>query len=187
MQATVVEHAFAEELSSDDLFEVVDGQRREKPVGALEVYLANVLVQRLSQSAEVRSTGRAVMEILFALRAEPKLQRRPDAALVSFERWSQHHPVPRTNAWEVVPDFAVEIISQTNLADELPTRVREYFEAGVRLLWVIFPSEALAYVYESPTEIRVVDRDGELDLAAIVPGFQMPLASLFRDLSVDQG
>ena len=59
---------------------------------------------------------------LFRLRSEPNLQRRPDAAFVSFDRWPKAWRIPQANAWDVVPDLAVEVVSPTNLAEEIPTR-----------------------------------------------------------------
>ena len=65
--------------------------------------------------------GQAVVEVLFRLRSHPNLQRRPDLAFVSFDRWPGASGRPRSNAWEVVPDLVVEVVSPTNLAEEIPT------------------------------------------------------------------
>ena len=120
------------------------------------------------------------MEALFRLRAEPKLQRRPDAAYVSFERWPKGRRIPTDNAWDVIPDLVVEVVSPTDLAEEIPTKIREYFEAGVRRAWVIYPHESLVYEYDSPRSIRVLGREDALEGGAIIPGFRLDLAELFE-------
>ena len=41
-------------------------------------------------------------------------QRRPDVAFVSYNRWPRQRRVPRTEAWEVVPNLVVEVVSPTD-------------------------------------------------------------------------
>ena len=129
---------------------------------------------------EAGGLGQASMEQLFRLRSQPNLQRRPDAAFVSFERWPKGRRIPRGNAWDVVPDLVVEVISPTNLAEETPTRVREYFEAGVRRAWVIYPHEPLVYEYDSPRSIRVLGMEDVLEGGEIIPGFRLALSELLE-------
>lgn len=80
----------------------------------------------------------------------------------------------------MVPDLVVEVVSPTNLAEEIPTRIREYFEAGVRRAWVIYLHEALVYEYDSPRSIRVLGREDALEGGAVVPEFRLALADLFE-------
>ncbi|WP_435009421.1 Uma2 family endonuclease [Tundrisphaera lichenicola] len=87
---------------------------------------------------------------------------------------------PSVNAWDVVPDLAVEVVSPTNHAEEIPTKVREYFEAGVRRVWVLHLHESLVYEYDSPRAIRVLDRQDTLEGGVVLPGFRLALADLFE-------
>ena len=47
-----------------------------------------------------------------------------------------------------VPDLAVEVVSRHDVALELIEKIHEYFAAGVRLAWVVFPTVEQVYVYE---------------------------------------
>ena len=67
-----------------------------------------------------------------------------------------------------------------NLAEEIPTKVREYFEAGVRRAWIIYVHESLVYEYDSPWSIRVLRREDTLDGGEVIPGFRLPLSELFE-------
>jgi len=58
-------------------------------------------------------------------------QRRPDVAYVSYDRWPRQRRVPRTQAWAVVPELVVEVISPSNTFEEVVNKVREYFRASV--------------------------------------------------------
>jgi hypothetical protein len=51
----------------------------------------------------------------------------------------------------------VEIISPSNSADEVIDKVDEYFRAGTRLVWVIYPNAQRVYVYTLPTDVTAID------------------------------
>ncbi len=162
-------------------YEVVDGVVvEEPPLGASEVWMASFLAQSMGYFATSNRLGRVVVEMLYVLVAEPRLRRRPDLAFVSRERWPLNRPVPSEAAWNVVPDLAVEITSPTDLIDDLMDKIEEYFAAGVRLVWVVYPKHRRVYVYDSPTSVRILQVGDELDGGAVLPGFRFPLAGLFE-------
>ena len=99
------------------------------PMGVYETRIAFNLASEIEQFAKSRGLGQAITEMLFRIRSEPNLQRHPDAAFVSSDRWPRGRRIPRGNAWDVIPDLVIEVVSPTNLAEEIPTKVREYFEA----------------------------------------------------------
>jgi Uma2 family endonuclease len=67
---------------------------------------------------QAKKLGLAVNEVLFVLNAARDLKRRPDVAFISYARWPSA-VVERAAAWNVVPDLAVEMVSPTNLAQEI--------------------------------------------------------------------
>ncbi len=167
----------------EGLYEVVNGKVVEKPaMGVFETWIASELFGWLQRSLGIKERGRVVSEMLFLLDTANDLKRRPDLAFVSHDRWARDRPVPRTAAWEVIPELAIEIISPTNLACEVLVRVDDYFRSGVRSVWVVYPGQELelVYVYESPTSVRILTRSDRLDSPGILPGFQLPLDSLFE-------
>ena len=82
--------------------------------------------------------------------------------------------------WDVIPDIAVEVVSPGTLIEQLITKVREYFEAGVRRVWIIYTHESLIYEYDSPRSIRVFMRENVLEGGEILSGFRLPLAELLE-------
>ena len=107
-------------------------------MGAFETMLASWLCHLLNSFAGDEKLGLAVSQVLFVLNASQDLKRRPDVAFVSFGRWSST-VVARAPAWNVVPDLAVEIVSPTNLAEEIDNKITDYCQSGVRLVWVFHP------------------------------------------------
>lgn len=150
-------------------------------MGAFEVALASELAGFLRDFIRRHKFGLVVTEMLFVLDAEQELQRRPDVAYVSYDRWPEAS-VPRANAWNVVPDLAVEVVSPTNLAEGIDEKIVEFFAAGVKLLWVIYPDTGRVYVYTSANESKVLERSGELDGGEVLPGFQVAIEELYRGL-----
>jgi Uma2 family endonuclease len=103
---------------------------------------------------------------------------------VSYERWPRSTPVPADEGWPVVPDLAVEVVSPSNSAFEIKRKIREYFAAGVRLVWVVYPDETHVECYDSPTSVRILDRSQTIDGGDVLPGFQLALTDLFEDVTV---
>jgi Uma2 family endonuclease len=169
------------------LYEVVGGQVVEKPPrGAFESVLASFLARWLAPYADENHLGLVVTETLFLIEPTKKLKRRPDLAFVSKERWPLKKSVPRTEAWDVVPDLAVEVISETNSADDVEVKREEYLKAGVRQVWVIYPVTSKVYVFDSPTTVKILQVGDDLDGGSLLPGFRLPLAVLFGQEDEDQ-
>ncbi|HEX3449722.1 MAG TPA: Uma2 family endonuclease [Isosphaeraceae bacterium] len=162
-------------------YEVVDGKIVENPpMGARQSILASYLLLRIGQIASSNRLGWAVNETLFLIDPARKLKRRPDVAFVSAKRWSLKQEVPDTETWDVVPDLTVEVVSESNSANAVARKIEEYFQAGVQKVWVIYPSTSKIYVYDSPTRVRILQLGDELEGEAIIPGFHVPLSTLFK-------
>ncbi len=163
----------------DCLYEVIDGRIVEKTVGAYECWLASVIFGALYPYNSKNSLGRVVQEMIFDLRPHVDRERRPDVAFVSYQRWPRDRRIPRARSWAVVPELAVEILSLTNTADAVAEKLEEYYKAGVRLVWVVYPGQSKVYAYTSTTEVRVLAPGDVLDGGDVLPGFRLALSDLF--------
>jgi Uma2 family endonuclease len=168
-------------IPDDMLYEVVDGQLKEKAVGAREIEIATLLIEFLAPFVRAHRLGKVLGEMIFRINIIKDLQRRPDVAFVSSARWPIKRRVPDTAVWDLVPDLAIEVISPTNAAVDVQTKIHEYFEAGVRSVWVIYPKQKSIHVYASTTQIQGLQLGDELDGGELIPGFRLPLAALFED------
>ncbi len=103
------------------------------------------------------------------------------AADVSYIPWSRfpNGNLPKEPAPELVPDLAAEVLSERNSAAEMKRKRREYFDAGVQLVWIIDPRTHTANVYTAPEKPTFIDRGGVLNGGEVLPGFTLPLAELF--------
>ena len=167
--------------SEDSLYEVIDGIRTELSMSAENILLANDLSFEITSYIRPRKLGRAAVEILFELPLPGRTRsRRPDVAFVSYDRWAQNRPLPqRGDAWPVVPDLAVEFVSPTERADDVVEKLNDYFDAGVRQVWVAYTRSRYVMVFDSLTQIRGLREADILDGGTILPGFQLTVGSIF--------
>jgi Uma2 family endonuclease len=170
-----------DEFDPDVLYEVIDGVRVElPPMSTYANVVANEIAGIIRAHATPNRLGRAFVEVLFRLPLESERNRRPDVAFVSSQRWPLDRPFSLTeNAWDVVPDLAIEVVSPTDRVEELADKIIDYFAANVRQVWVILPALKMVYVYESQTVIRGLFGSDELDGGAVLPGFRVSIASFF--------
>ena len=165
----------------DGLYEIIDGKPVEKRMGVYEIHLTNLVAFFLGRFSFDHQLGLVESEMLFNFGVEGQPQRRPDVAFISYQRWPKGRKLTSENAFHVVPDIVVEVVSPSNSANEVEGKVMEYLKAGVRLVWVVHPTTARIYIHDGSSTIRVVSRDGELDGGEVLPEFRLPLSSLFED------
>ena len=109
-----------------------------------------------------------------------RLQRKPDVAFVSAERWPLYREVPDAEAWKVVPNLAVEVVSPTSTVTEIVDKILDYFRHGVEQVWIVLPRQKMVQVFDSPAAMHAVMDDGVLPWRKpLLPGFELPLSDLF--------
>jgi Uma2 family endonuclease len=173
-----------EPMETDEaLYELVNGKRVEMPPMSIRsVMVASRLGSKLNAFVQEGNVGEVFPEMLFRipLSQDATRERRPDIAVVSYQNWPVESPQdPDANAWEVIPDLAVEVISPSDRAEDQREKVLEYFRVGVRCVWVVYPKLRLIDVYESPTRVQILTETDTLRGDPVLPGFELTLASLF--------
>lgn len=159
--------------------ELVRGRLVREPRPApLHARVLSELVHALVDWAKDSGEGVVLTDAGFVLAEDPVTVRVPDVSFVSRERIPPDDPYDR-GLWPMAPDLAAEVLSPSNLATEIQQKVLEYFEAGARTAWIVDPRLRTVTVCVSATEARLLIGGAELDGGAVLPGFRLPLASLF--------
>lgn len=169
------------EDGTDDLYEIVDGKRVQLSNGPLCAWTVSLLAFPLGNFVSDKRLGWCLNHCLFHLPAPVNQYRRPDIAFVSYDRWASARPLPNCEAWEVIPNLAIEVVSPADKPDELERKIAEYFRVGVELVWVVHPLQGEIRVFESPKWIRVLSNGDVLDGGTVVPGFRLALAAFFTE------
>lgn len=161
------------------LCELIDGTLVEKPMGFLESLVAVALITALNNFVRGRNLG-VVSGEAGTLRMASGRIRLPDVAYISFADMPGGR-VPPEPVPTLPPTIAAEVLSETNTAAEIRQKLREYFESGCRLAWIIDPVARTVAVYEGPSDepARVLGEADVLDGGGALPGFGLPVSDLF--------
>jgi len=158
------------------LYELVDGVLVEKTMGYYESVLALAIAHFIALYLDEHDLG-----VLAG--ADGMIQFSPGVRIpdVSFVAWDKLRSanVLRQPILAAAPDLAVEVLSTSNTRSEMARKLREYFEAGVRLVWYLDSELRTMEVFTGVHQSRVIDEDGTVDGGNVLPGFEMRLAEVF--------
>ena len=162
------------------LYELVDGTLVEKAVGLRESFLAAALIGILRAFVIPRSLG-LVSAPDGPMRLFGGLVRMPDVAFISWDRFPDRR-VPEEPIPSLAPDLAIEVLSASNTPREMARKRREYFQAGVRLVWMVDRKTRTVAVYTAPDQSITLNESQTLDGGDVLPGFALPLRDLVAEL-----
>lgn len=112
----------------------------------------------------------------FVIARDPDTVRAPDVAFVRAERVPAGAP---TRFFEGAPDLAVEVLSPDDRAGEVNAKVRDWLDAGCRMVWVVDPSARGVLVYRSRRHIAVLTASDTISGGEVLPGFSLRVADIF--------
>ncbi len=150
----------------------------EKPMGWYESLLASLIIGKLLNYLETHDLGQVLGES-GSLKILPGVVKIPDVSFISWSRFPKDK-LPRRPIPALIPDLAIEILSETNTRSEMDAKLRRYFESGVQLVWYIDPATRSATSYTGVDQSREIKPDGNLDGDQILPGLKISLDQLFR-------
>jgi Uma2 family endonuclease len=107
--------------------------------------------------------------------------RAPDVSFVSKERLIRLGFKPDAKSFfPGAPDLAAEVLSPGNTHAEIDERLRDFFDSGSQVAWIVHPDKQLAEVCHSLADRRILGVGGSLDGEHLLPGFSYPVSDLFR-------
>jgi Uma2 family endonuclease len=112
--------------------------------------------------------------------------RAPDISFISRDRVKALGFKPSTQSFfPGAPDLAIEILSPGNTHGEINGRLKDFFESGARLVWIIDPNARRVEVCSAADQRRVIGGEGNLEGGQVLPGFRYSVADLFKDWDWD--
>jgi len=79
----------------------------------------------------------------------------------------------------VVPDFAIELRSKSDLLKDVRAKMEEYRRVGVRLGWLIDPQKQQVEIYRPGREVEILQSPISLSGEDVLPGFVLNVSSIF--------
>ena len=153
------------------------------PAGAEHGLICVRIVAELEVFVRRQRLG-ALFDSSTGFRLTPETLLSPDAAFVSKVRLAGMKRVPR-GFFPGAPDLVVEVLSPSDSPGRTNEKLTLHFTHGARLAWIINPAERNALVYRTPEADRLLRFTDTLDGEDVLPGFRLPLAELFAELSFD--
>jgi len=150
------------------------------PAGERHGTLAAFLTVELGTFVRARKLGRLYVEVGYRLFTNPDTVRGPDVSYVSRERAATQ---PRRRGFiHGIPDLAIEITSADKSLADLALKAAEYLEAGTALVWVVDAESRQVLVYGPGLPAATLSARDLLDGGSVLPGFTLPVATLFAEL-----
>jgi Uma2 family endonuclease len=165
-------------LSSGDVrYELDDGRLIiMPPPGDIHGRRQAKIVRFLDSEAEERGLGEVRAEVGIVLRRNPDRVVGADAAFIL----ATSLPVRRSKEGylETIPEIVVEVRSKNDTSNEVRAKKEEYFDAGVKLVWVLDSDDRTIAAHEPGKPVKLFAVSDTL-ATELLPGFVVPVAKLF--------
>jgi Uma2 family endonuclease len=161
-------------------YELIDGKLRERNVSFSSSVVSAEMLGLLGAHCRPRNLG-WLPSAQLGFRCFPSKPGRVRRADGSFFRAERVTP----EVWDagfcpIPPDLAVEVVSPNDLASkDVEEKVDDYVQAGVKLVWVIYPMTRTVYVIRGDGTGHRLRSEDELSGEDVIPGFRCRVADLF--------
>jgi Uma2 family endonuclease len=159
------------------LYELVDGVLVEKVMGYEESSLTCEIIRLLGNFLAEHDLGN-LAGADGTLKLMPGLIRVPDVSFVAWDRLPSRAAV-RKPVPNLAPDLAVEVLSKGNTKAEMRRKLKDYFLAGVRVVWFVNERKRTVQVFTAPDESVVLTERDVLTGGDVLPGLRIPVKALF--------
>jgi Uma2 family endonuclease len=106
--------------------------------------------------------------------------RRPDIAF-----FTKKQIYDRKEEEDFIPDFAIEVISNSDKLIDVENRLTEYFKAGaggvpLKVVWHIIPEQEVVYVYTSRSEVKICFDKDICSAKPVLEDFEISVEDIFK-------
>jgi len=163
------------------IHEVVDGELVMSPKNNFEhEHIVTRLLTTLENFNQAHHLG-AVLGSSFGCWMRNRNCRAPDISFIPKARLRSLGFTPSTRKFlPGAPDLAVEILSPSNSRSEIDSRLKDFFASGTQITWIINPDHECVEICHSPTDRKLLGSGAMLEGEHLLPGFQFPIADLFK-------
>ncbi len=173
-------------VTAEELLAVPDdGQRRElvrgevvtmAPAGMRHGAWGDRLGWRLAQHVYEHGLGLTFSaETGFVLSRGPDTVRCADASFVAAGRLDD---ADAAGFVPLAPDLVLEVVSPSDRQSQVTAKVMEWLDAGVTVVWVLWPESRRLQVWRSADDIVTLGADDTLTCEDLLPGFAVALAKV---------
>lgn len=158
--------------------ELVRGEVVEAPMpGGPHNWIVGIIYTLLRNYVLTRRLGAVFGDGMpYVLSHKAPTERIPDVSFVARERVI----LPLPGVWPFAPDLVVEVVSPSDRRDTVNAKMEDYLASGSRLVWLVWPDTQTVTVHTPDASPRTLTADDTLDGGEVLPGFAVPVATLFE-------
>ncbi len=151
--------------------EVVEMAPASEEHGDIELGIMSAVRQHAQQYNLGRAVGASTGVILSR---DPDVVLQPDGAFIAATSG-------RAGSSYVLgsPDLVLEVVSPNDRAVAVKRKILRWLEAGVRVVWVVWPATATVEVWRGRDRVETLSRTDTLTCEDLLPGFALPLDTIF--------
>jgi Uma2 family endonuclease len=155
--------------------ELMKGELIELPVAAskhnkIGTYIFERTKSALSEAkgrGDAAELGEAYHEMGYKLIGASYVQ--PDASIT-------HAGQPEGKYFEGSPAIAIEVVSPSNRAEALETKIELYFENGAREVWIVYPKAKHVMVHLAGSARKIAEHESVT--TPLLPGFELSVRAM---------
>jgi len=163
-------------FEEDKRYELDEGELIEMTRPAYKHNRAlRILLVKLDEYLTRTGLGEALLsENLYALSSNTR--RSPDVAVILGDRRAE---LENAKVIHVIPEIAAEVLSPSETPRMIHRKLKQYFDAGVKEVWLIDPDSREAEIWTGAALPETALGAGDALTSVLLPDFELPLAELF--------
>lgn len=168
-----------EQLPDHQGYELIDGQLREKGMGAKASEIQCELIFLLKAWLRQNPIGKVYeSECMYrCFPNHPDRIRKPDVSFVRRDRLPDGQSPD--GVFTIRPDLAVEVLSPGDTIFDLDEKLGDYRSASIPLVWVVHPNRRVVEIRTADGSRQEIGENVELTGDPVLPGFRVKVADLF--------
>jgi Uma2 family endonuclease len=157
------------ELLRGELIELLPAKLKHNHTAHMFYDLLKPALADLHSRGEATTLGEAWHEMGYQISAVSWFQ--PDVSIT-------HAGQAKGDYFQGAPALAIEIVSESNTAEAIDTKIQDYLAAGALQVWVVYPKRRHLWMYE--TDGRAVAYSGRFG-PTLLPGVELDLDAILAD------
>jgi len=145
-----------------------------KMIQPTELYIVENLRSVFEQTTFKRLRGAMVTETLCPV-SEGKY-RIPDISFLTKTQIDEGR-----EGKSPVASFLIELVSENDTITYYDQKLEEYFSAGVKCVWLIFPDSRKVWVFSSPKDVKICTGDDVCSASPAITDFQLSVNQIFSE------
>lgn len=106
-------------------------------------------------------------------------KRSPDLSWITLEKWASLSAEQRKKFLPLCPDFAAELVSESDALENTRKKLQEYLDNGLQLGWLIVPNTKTVEIYRPAQAVEYLQSPSTLSGESVLPGLVVDLQPIW--------